>query len=412
MTYVSWKLEHFNDLEGTGTPDNEITRFRNPQIITSMGDGRDSFSFTIKLNSDAADFLNIRDKVRIKRTIEGASPTTSDIIMVGAVNKLPKSRESNKSVIKVKGNNFSKTLMDAVVFTDASDKTIPNALEEALNSIKNYSQGFGVSWNNNNPDKKRDGTTDFPTVDEKWYYKSMRKILSDYSNDAETDDGDYYWYVDTDNTLVWRPEEDTSVDVINDSTKYKNIKLKRDSEEVVNFVRAKGDTLPTGGAVEAQYIDFGSAGKHGLRFKTIQSDAKTTSTNHNQVMANIGASEEDVLPSDVSGFSYPLSNSDIPWEESATIDSDAKYLQELKAFVKSKLRARAEEHVTNNRNGYYEVDIDVLAKNNTFNLGEVYDINIDGLFPDDNVSKPMRVKEIQYTNNVDNIVLREDTPSV
>jgi hypothetical protein len=99
----------------------------------------------------------------------------------------------------------------------------------------------------------------------------------------------------------------------------------------------------------------------------------------------------------------------LTWSETDEISSDEQYLNSLKSFVKAELRKQAEEHVVQNKDGYFEIEMEVLASDNAFNLGELYDFNLNlEKFP----KKPMRVVEIQYTNTIDVIRFKEDEPSV
>jgi len=405
MTTVNWRLEHFKDLSATGTPDNIIKEFNNIQVITETGEGRDMFRFDVKTNADIVSELELRDKVIIKREVNSTQFDSDSVVMNGAINKLPPEYKSGESTITVKGNNYSKTLMDAIVFEDVRQDRVDEAFQKALNSIKNYSQDFGVDWNSNNPTTKQDGT-EYPLVGERWYNKPMRKVLEEYTKAQNTGDGDYYWYVDSNNELVWRPEDNEVSSSITQGFPYKMISEKRDTEDVVNFVRVKGGTLPTGDVVEARYIDFGSAGKNGLRHKVIQGAENYVKNQHNQTMANIGAAEKDLRPSDVNGFSYPLSPSVIAWDAEQDITSDEEYFRELKAAVKPKLRDDGEAYVDNNSNGYLELEFEINPQQNIFQVGELFDFQLDNF-----ENQPYRVQEVQYGHSIDVIRVREDVPS-
>jgi len=406
MTFVEWRLEHYKDLQATGTPDNVIKRFSTPNIIVTSGDGRDSFEFTVKTNASVSSNIEPQDKVLIKREVNSSQFDSDSVIMNGAVNKVPKTDDASKETITVKGNNYSKTLMDATVFRDVRDLPVDEALQEALNSIENYAPDFSVDWNSNNPSTKTNGDP-FPEVGERWYDKPMRNILEDYTKDSNTEDGDYYYYVDTNNTLVWRPETDNVSDVIDNTFPYKSLELKRDTEDVVNFVKVKGGTLPTGGAIEAQYIDFGSAGKNGLRFKAIQGNENYVDSLHNQTMNSLGADDEDIRPSEISGFSYPISASTVAWQTSNDINSDQEYFQSLKAAVQSRLQDDGKDVVDNQKFGYIEIELEISPKHNIFQLGELFDNQLE-----DFTSNELRVQEVQYGEVIDVVTLREDEPSV
>jgi len=243
MTVVNWRLEHYNSLDSSGTPDNVIKAFSNPQVVKTTGDGRDSFQFDVKTAEIVSSEIDINDKVIIKREINSSQFDADSVVMNGAVNKAPRKEQTGKDVINVKGNNYSKTLMDATVFVNATNEKVDDAIQLALNSIRNYADQYGVTWNSNNPTLKTDGT-EYPDVGEKWYDVPMRKVMDDMTKGKYTEDGDYFWYVDANNELVWRPEADSITDTISSTFPYKRIEEKRDTEDVVNFVKVKGGTLP------------------------------------------------------------------------------------------------------------------------------------------------------------------------
>ena len=235
-------------------------------------------------------------------------------------------------------------------------------------------------------------------------------MLQDYSKDSRTKDGEYYWYVDSQNRLVWRPETGAVDQEIDDDFPYKNISIDRSNESVVNFVLVKGGTLPTGEPIEAKYKDFASMGKNGPKRKDIQGRENYVDNLHGQTMNNIGAAPSDTRPSEVSGFSYPMPVSDVAWQADTQITSDNDYFDRLKSVVKDELRKDGAAVVNNDQNGYYKITLEVHANDNVFGLSDVYQFSLSTLRP--NLRKEYRVEEIEYTSTIDRIIFKEDRPTV
>jgi len=410
MAAVNWRIEHFNDLDKTGTPDNVIKAFSKPSVTVSAGDGKDSFRFEVKSNAPSFSEIDMQDKVVIKREANSTQFGPDSVLMTGAVNKANKRLDTSKSIVKVKGNNYSKTLTDATAFADVQNVRVDEAIKEALTSIREYADKFAVSWHPNNPSTKEippNEGDEYPVVGEEWYDVPMRKVMEDMTKAKYTEDGDYYWYVDKDNQLVWRPEGSQVNDVLDESLPYHTARRKRNTEDVVNFVKVKGGTLPTGGAVEAQAINFGSAGKNGLRYKALQGNQNYVDNMHDDTMNAIGANEDTTRPSNVSGFTYPLTVGPVAQQTQSSIDNDGDYFRALKTVAKNKLRKEGEQYIENFKKGYYVIRLEVPSYRNTFNLGELYQNQISGL-----PSGTFRVRKIQYNAAVDVVTLREDDPSV
>jgi hypothetical protein len=402
MVQVNWLLEYTSDLGGTGV-DDTIDNFYDIQVIKTLGDGRDRLQFKVPSNVPEADLIQNRSKIAVSRRVNDTNFTPDDVEMVAAVNKRPRTDGISQSYRDIRGNNFSKTIMDAVVFLDATDESIVDTLKLSLQSISNYSQDYGVTWNPNNPDLTTDGQQ-FPDYGEKLFFKSFVDVAERASQNSKTGDGDYYYYVDLNNTFVWRPENTDSDKVIDKTYPYISAKEKLDSDDVINYVRIKGDTLPSGKAIEAEARDYGSMNKHGVRFRVVQSESKLAGNTHNATMSELGADSDDTFPSDINGFSYPFTPS---WNGGNSVSTDKEYSDALGSYVRRQLEDEANKIIDVNSNGYFMLELEVSPADNDFSLGENVTVKLPE-FPE----KVLRVTELQLTSTVDVVTLKEDTPTI
>jgi len=403
MSFVNWKVEYFGD-KASSTVQEEITRFYGIQVIKETGDSKNSFEFKLSANNDLVDTIEPQDKIRISRVVNGNTFTTDDVVMVGIVNEKPREVTTSNDMYKIKGNDLSRTLTDATVFVDARDLQIDKALQKALNHIKTYAEEYAVDWDSNNPTTTINGNN-FPTVDERWYDKPFRQILEEYSDESKTGDTDYYYYVDVDDKLIWRPEEDNVQDTLDIADGIRQFDTSRDTEEVINFVKVQGGFDPRGVAVSVKEVDYGSAGKHGLRYKFVSDIAKDAETIHSEQMAALGAEDSsEALPGEISPDPYPFI---VNWDDNTQVSGDDEYVEELRSYVSGLLNQKADNILRNNENGYLEQELTIHPRFNTYTLGELYSSNVGQL-----TGNNMRVKEIQYTSVADVITMREDEPSV
>ncbi len=170
-----WKIERYErtgDSTWSVTPDVLTTDFTPYQIMTreKLGDGRDSFSWDmVNFDDTLNDYFNVGDKVTISRGVDTSTLDSDNVIMNGVINDLPYDVDGSKIIQKIKGVNYTETLMNAVAFVGAQNLPIDQFFQQALNSVAAFNDNFKVTWNSANPSTLSDGTTTFPTVTERWY---------------------------------------------------------------------------------------------------------------------------------------------------------------------------------------------------------------------------------------------------
>lgn len=426
MTFTYYKVYRtpFEDESYDINQREEIEFFRNITTTMSLGDSKNSFSF------DAVNFNNRylnparfkpRDKITIYRAINSTIiDTSSDLLMEGVIKNAGQEIQSNTDLFKVNGYDFSESVMNAIIFVDPLDanQRVHEALQSAVDSIKLYNQSFAVEWDENNPITKTNGAP-FPLVTERWYYRPMARILQRYSTNQFTGDVGYYWFVNKDNKLVWRPRQQTpdlTYNVLTDINT-KSFKIGKDTQGIVNFVISRGGRAPDGTTITSRYQDFSSSSRHGIRFKFLTERNGLAVTQNSVDMSRLGGSSENgTLPSNIPGFSYPANSFQLPWLTEigeTVVNNDSDYVEKFKRYIRHLLRKYAKEYVDSVAYGKLNIDIEVDAGSKNWGLGDLirvtaFNVTLDGTL----ASKELRVNQIRYGETVDIYSLTEDMGTI
>jgi len=365
----------------------------------SLGDGKDTFSFKMTNHNGALDsYWNMGDKVTIYYTTNTSTITSDHIIMRGIVTNVPGEKKGNSDFIRVEGANYTESLMSALAFYHPpSAVTVDSFLAAIVNSVAIYNDNFKVEWHSSNPTKKIDGATNFPTTEEKWNYKSVLKALEKYSGDSQTQDGNYYYYIDSDNKLVWAPKTDSIDYDFDDSTdSHTSLKTKNDTKGVVNFIIAKGGLDPAGNTITVRRDNAISRAKHGFKYKLLVSEKNQAKNLY----------EEDFPPNSNTSYtsaSYPFTAA---WGESVTSTSD--YIDKFRIEIKQRLKDEADAYILEHKYGKLMTEIS-FSPGKGWSIGDVISTTIPSI---DKVSNPMRVKESEYTNTGERFTLIEDEGTI
>lgn len=418
MVYTTWKFERYartGDSVWSSTAV-DITDAYDPVVRMAIGEGRDTFEFKLQnFNGEWSNGWVIGDKLKIYYKVNSSSIESSDLLLQGIVVDIPFDVTGKQDFLRIKGNNYTETLMNALVFYDPgnSGQPIPGFLEGAINSIGLFNDDFKITWNASNPSVKSTGDA-FPTIYDKWFYKSALKLLENYSNNSETDDGNYYWYINESNELVWRRKTDSANFTFNTAINdYKGLKIKKDTKGIVNFIIAKGGIDPSGDAITVKRDDPVSRAKHGFKYKLITLSA---------------TAENDLIQQDKKalGNNTPISPSNYPsttgWVATATLDSGptmtpgstvtvsswTEYINAYRTEIKYRLGKQSKEYMDAHKYGKLQVELE-FANGKGWGLGDVVQVTIPEIDAD---SKPMRVADIEYTMNSERYVLEEDEGTI
>lgn len=412
---VWWKIERFEkqgDNQWSSTPD-IITTTSNPHDITVMdalGDGKDTFQWKeTNFDNELDDFYKIGDRVIISRKVDSSTFDGEDVLMAGIVQDVPYDVDGEKDIQTVKGGNYTELLMNAITFVTDEGFRLNEYLEQALNRVNAYNENFKVTWSSENPKLKTDGT-EFPIIDEKWYNKSLMRLFEKYSTASNTEDTNYYFYVDRNNQLIWKPRTNNVDYSFNSETNtdYTELSISKNKDGVVNFVINKGQSSPLGNIISTRYDDPVSRSKNGFKPHIM-----TSQGNYVKEIRERNNITDGDTPS-----SYPFTVNTSGWitkDSDFDVDSDKEYDEAVIAEVKARLRRDAKSFVRERRNGKIEVEVSfppgtaIPDSNKPWPLGAVVSVTIPQINKKNNV---MRVDSRNITTEDETYTLIEDEGTV
>jgi hypothetical protein len=413
MSYTYWKIERyaFSDNVWSSTAET-LTDFHDPTVSAKLGEAVDNFSFKItNFNNEYDNYFNASDKIVISRKLNSSAIDTSDVLITGIVNNIPNDDSYNQNFLRVEGVNFSESLARALVFVDANGLTIPQFIQQALQHVQAYNDNFAVTWHPDNPTLTTEDEA-FPVVTERWYNKSLLKLLEEYSSKEVTGDVNYYWYVDVDNKLVWRPKTDVISYTFDASTDdYKSLKTKKDIKDVYNFVIMKGGYTPANQPISTRVVNNVSLAKHGFKPYIIVSK---TNYAENLMSLDLGAEATSRYPT---GYPFDtkwvssLTSTDSPTATKGsviTVTSDAEYNSAVRREAKYLLQDEANRFLDERGQGKLMLDITFDAGKG-WSVGDVIDVTIPAI---GKTSNPMRVQEAVYHVDTDKFTLIEDEGTI
>lgn len=410
MSYVTWKVEHIPFINNGWDDDDkvELSTIRDMMIMVGLGEKKDSFKFKIaNFNNNFDNTINPNDKITIYRAVNTDTVTTEDTLLVGGVKDTPEEYSAKANDIRVDGYNYSETIANALAFVDVENLTIDAALKLALENAGQQNDNFKVTWNENNPSTKQDDVTAFPIVsgNARFYNKPLKHIIEKLSTNVQTQDGDYFWYVDNNNTLVWRPKTTTLTATFNSSdSTHTKLKIGKDIKGVRNYIILKGGLDPENNQIQNRYINQTSVSTNGVKYNFVASDV-----NNAQQLVN-----EDLVRDygqTIEANSYPKFPFTSTWISAATglqataADED-EYVEIVRAHIKAALKIEGQIIAEAYQYGKLTVDVTFQAGVKTYPLGAVIKCTIPEVRDEDFY---LRVSEIQYTTTTDTFTLTEDT---
>lgn len=401
MSFVYWKIERYafasNSWSSTGTT---IATVIDPQVTVNMGDGRDTFSFKItNFNDEWSNYFRPNDKIIISRKVNSTTLASSDILMVGSIQNTPETESGKQTQIRVEGSNFSETILGGIVFFDPTGQTIPTAIQNALNSIGVYNSNFQVTWDSGNPTTKSTGGA-FPTVTERWFNKPIKSFIEKYSTNDLTQDGNYFWYVNKDNKLVWNKKDDAADHSFNSSTSlHKMIRINKDLKDVKNWVIVKGGIDPKGAAIQTRVQDMSSIAKNGIKPYILVTIAKNAET-----LLKADLTAQNVTQA--SDLTFPYTP---PWNSGVSVANFNAYVEAMRTYVIAQAKLEGQAFLESRKNGKLKVDISWSPGDVSWGLGDVIAATIPSL---GSGAKNLRVQEIVYATDMDTYTLVEDIGSL
>jgi hypothetical protein len=403
MSYVTWKFERYPFVSaesGWSSTAVTLTNVYDPQVTVNLGDARDTFSFKVtNFNDEWSNYFQPNDKITIYRVVNSSTVASSDVLMVGSIQNTPENESGKQTQIRVEGANFSENILSAIVFFDPTGQTIPSAMQAALLSLSNYNQNFGVTWNTGNPSVTSTGAS-FPTVTERWFNKPIRAFVEKYSTADLTLDGNYYYYVDNNNKLVWGKKDDAADHAFNASTAiHKSLRITKDLKDVKNWIIVKGGVDPKGAAIQTRVQDMSSIAKNGLKPYILVTIAKNAET-----LLKADLTAQNVTAA--SDLTFPYTP---PWNSGSSCANFDEYVEDMRVYVIAQAKKEGQAFIDGRKNGKLKVDLTFSPGDVSWALGDVVACTIPSL--SSNV-KNMRVTEIVYATDIDTYTLVEDIGSI
>ena len=430
MSYVTWKIERTPFVNGAWDNDSTEVLPTPRDIILDIGLGttKDSFDFKItNIHNYYDNYFNIGDKISIYRSSNTALVTTNNLLMIGTTKDLPNSITYQKNNVHLKGFNYSEAVTSAIAFADVDGLTIPEAIKLALSNAGEKNTNFQVVWHPDNPLLKQNGDS-FPTVSERWFNKTVKDLIEKYSVDSRTNDGNYFWYIDHQNRLIWRPELLTKQHSFNYNTSnFKTYVDSRDISQVKNFIILKGGLDPANKQIQTRYISWTSVQKHGIKYYFLVSDINGAKELVNQdITRDYGPEQTTISYPNItldayttkwkSNYNYTTTNYSInvtkgnPVSINKGSESQNKkaYTELIRTEVTKRLYDLGQKFAESRDAGKLKIDIGFAAGVTNWKLGELIECNIPN---SSDTIKKLRVANIQYATDVDTFSLEEDIGS-
>jgi len=331
---------------------------------------------------------------------------------------------SASDMLRIEGYNFSETITNAIVFIDIINKTPPEAIQDALDNANGKNDNFKVTWNSGNDTAIADLT--FPTiVSEKFFNKPLKDIIEKYSVSDETNNGDFYWYVDNNNTLVWRPKGTAQDYTFNTTTEaHKALKIRKDVKGVKNFIILKGGSGPSGRQIQTRYVEWTSVAKHGMKYYFLVSEINSAKNLVGiDITRDYGPDNTDIAFPNITDSAYTTAwyslyeyttkefnitatvGNQVIIDEGSENDNKLAYEEIIRAETINRLLSEGKQYADANKNGKLKVDITFSAGTKDWIIGSNILCTIPKVSDKD---KKMRVVDIQFTNTTDTFTLEED----
>ncbi len=241
--------------------------------------------------------------------------------------------------------------------------------------------------------------------------------LEKFSRDKFTTDGNYYFYVDKNNTLVWRREEGNPIHSFNSETNtdYTSMKISKDTKDVINFIIAKsGNTSPKGDIIAVRVDDAVSRAKHGFKpyFMVTQGSNADILYNADGV-ENKEPSGYPFTTSWVSSINRPSSPTMVEGS-TVTVASLTEYNTAITLEVKARMKKDAQALLAERSLGKLTVEVvfpsgKATSTKTPWGLGDVVSVTIPQI---NKTNNNMRVQERELRTEEERYVLIEDEGTI
>jgi len=401
MTLMEWKFD-YTPADAT-VSSATLEEFYDPMVRVKAGDGKDSFEFKVNnIDGDYDLYYTPNSKIEISRRVYSVDAwSSSDVLMNGAIRQVPQTIDANRDLLRINGYNYSESVGGVLIFVDGGTSGTPivQFLQNSVNTAKLRNPSFPLSWHPDNPTTTSTGGA-FPSVTDKVFNKTLNYALEKYSKNEYTGDGEYYYYVDSNNFLIWAKRDGVvSHSFVESTAEHKSIKVSKDINDVKNYVIVKGGYDSNINSIQTYVADYSSIGKNGFKYYIFTDETKTAENNLNADKDKAGVAKmEDA--------SYPF----VPtWDITVSATNYDDYVDEFRAYHKELLKSIGLAFIETRKNGKLKVDITFQAGLQSWTLGQLVDVTISSLSVG---AKPMRIEEIQYSTTTDTFTLVEDIGTI
>ena len=270
MSYIVKRayLYHKDGEEWNSTVDEDLSdEVVDLTVAKGVGGIKDSFSFNMQ---DASRFFSpvkriVNDDL-IKIWIQRDGSTFSDdyLFITGIINAINFSETTSEESITISGYDFSEVMFDFQIPPRYMNKTAPEIIRAILE--EDPLKGRGITAGTIQ-EVKNDGS-EFPIKNLAGTYTYVFELMEQLSGPDYTDDGQYYWYIDTDKKLHWKGKSTDTEDINIDAEEMdiNSIKVSHKKADVKNFVVYNCGIDLEGNAVESVDYDEVSIAKVGFKY--------------------------------------------------------------------------------------------------------------------------------------------------
>jgi len=238
---------------------------------------KDTFQLSF-IDSNNTYNLDLNDRIKIYFNYIGDSEV---LVMDGLVQSIgPKADEKNNKKT-IKGSNIFEVFFTFHAFARSDNPTNPrcneilqNLIEEANDTNSIIDASRQITWHPSNPNTNSSGGA-FPDIQYDTGPKPLSEHIEALSTNEYTGDGQYIYYLDTGNNLVWKPRPQQITGSIDYGSNTISISRNKTNDDTLNFyiINCGNDISsieggkPAGSSIHAWKINETSIGKHGARHK-------------------------------------------------------------------------------------------------------------------------------------------------
>jgi len=187
------------------------------ELVEALDVNRDMFRiiFDNQKNQFSGVFA-VDDRISIY-LYRGATPTSADLIFDGLLIEMEFDLSNSGRTLTLRGANRTQELLGSlvlIVHTDNSKK-VHEAIQEIIDQVNNNNQAADPTNQRHisttgTVAQTKSGGGDFPIRNFIVNYKTAYDAVSQFSDNEFTDDGQYVFYIDSDNKFNWQPKEHVS----------------------------------------------------------------------------------------------------------------------------------------------------------------------------------------------------------